>query len=341
MRVENIFLAGIGTHVPDRVTAEEAVRRGWYDAADRDEARLISVAVADDTPAPDMAVYAAREALKRSEHDAEDIDALYHSAVHYQGPDVWSAPHYVLRNTVDRPVSAIEVRHGCLGMVASMELGAAALTAVPERTAVLLTTGDNFNTPVVDRWRASKLFVLADGGAAAVLSTRGGFARLLAVGGMSNPGMEELHRGGEVLFPPGITVGRPLDLEARREFWRLQWAKGIVPPMGDLGELVASAVDKTLREAGLTMADITKVANVGLNWEVFRDAFLDPLGIDETRGTWEFNRRMGHAGPVDHIAGLEHLWTTGQVGPGDHVLMLGATPGFEAACAVLEIVAAP
>lgn len=341
MRVQNVYLAGVGTYLPERVTTADAVARGWYDSADREESQLLSVTVGDETPAPDMAVFAAREALKRSEHDAEEIDALYHSSVHYQGPDVWSAPHYILRHTCDRPVSAVEIRHGCLGIVASIEMGAAALMAEPERNAVLLTTADNFNTPVVDRWRTSKLFVLADGGAAAVLSTRTGFARLLAVGGLSNPEMEEMHRGGEELFPPGITVGKPLDLEARRIYWREQWAKGIAPPMGHLGELVASAVDKVLGEAGMTLDDVTRIANVGLNWEPFKDAFLDPLGVEVSRCSWEFNRRMGHAGPVDHIAALEHLWITGEVGPGDRVLMLGATPGFEASCAVLEIVTAP
>lgn len=67
MRVDNVFLAGIGTFVPERVTIDEAVERGWYDAALRESSGMISVAVGGDTPAPDMAVSAARDAMKRSD----------------------------------------------------------------------------------------------------------------------------------------------------------------------------------------------------------------------------------------------------------------------------------
>ncbi|GCE02299.1 ketoacyl-ACP synthase III family protein [Embleya hyalina] len=337
MRFDGIHLAGIGTHLPDRVSTEDAVAAGRYPAAERESSGLLSIGDAGDLPAPDMAIRAANAALKQADHEAAEICKLFHSTVHYQGPDVWSAPHYIVRNTVDRPISAIEVRHGCLGIIESLELGANHLLADPSRTAVLLTTSDNFNTPTVDRWTVSKLFVLADGAGAIVLSTRPGFARLVATGARSIPRMEELHRGGEQMFPPGITRGEPLDLERRRTYWARQWAAGSPPPMGHLGDLVAEVVRETVAEAELTMDDITRVAHVSFAQDALRDTFLDPIGIDEARGTWEFVRRTGHAGPSDHVAGLEHLWTTGAVRTGDHVLLLGGTPGFEVACAIVRI----
>ncbi|MFI1510530.1 hypothetical protein [Streptomyces sp. NPDC020597] len=231
MKVDNVYLAGIGTCIPERVTIDEAVERGWYDAALRESAGMISVAVAGDTPAPDMAVSAARDALKHSRHDADDIDALIHTPVFHQGPDIWSAPHYILHHTVDRPVPALELRHGCLGMVTSLRFAANLLTADPRSTAVLVTAGDNFSTPNVDRWSVSDNYVLGDGGSAVVVSKRPGFARLLSVGSVSIPEAELLHRGGDPLFPPSVTLGKPLDLDARVAHLREQWAKGVVPPL--------------------------------------------------------------------------------------------------------------
>ncbi|MDV9169082.1 ketoacyl-ACP synthase III family protein [Streptomyces sp. W16] len=341
MRVDGLYLAGIATHVPERYDTERAVKEGLYDALDREDSGILSVPVAGDTPGPDLAVDAAREAVRRSGHAPDDFAAVLHSSVHFQGPDGWSAQHYVLRRTLDRPITAVEVRQGCLGMLAGLELAACRLSAVPDRTAVLLTTGDNFGTRLADRWRASRLFLLGDAGAAAVVSRRGGFARLLAVGSVSDPGMEELHRGGEVLFPPGPSVGRGLNLEQRREYWRQQWARGVSPPMGHFGDTIAETARRTLDEAGVAMDAIKRVAHLGFSRFPLQDMFLDSLGIDEARGTWEFTRTTGHLGAADPIAGLEHLWTTGQVVPGDHVMLIGAAPGMEAGCAVVEITASP
>ncbi|MFD7034083.1 ketoacyl-ACP synthase III family protein [Streptomyces sp. NPDC059917] len=340
-RVDDVFLAGIGTYLPDRVTTAEAVAKGWYDEETRAESGMLSVAVDPRTPAPDMAVAAAREALKRSEHAPDDFAALLHTPVHHQGPEIWSAPHYILHNTLDRPVPALEVRQGCIGMITSMRMAALWLNGSPDGDAVLITAGDNFSTPNIDRWRVSGHYLLGDGGSAAVLSRREGFARLLSVHSVSCPAAEVLHRGGEPLFPPGVTLGKRLDLEERSDHIRAQWAAGVAPPLFHLGDVVTEVTDRVLADAGLTMRDITRVAHSGVALEQIRNGFLDPLGIELERGTWEFNRRLGHSAGTDQIAGLEHLLTTGQVGPGDRVLLLAAAVGMEVAGAVVEILSAP
>jgi 3-oxoacyl-[acyl-carrier-protein] synthase-3 len=341
MRADEVYLAGVGVHLPPVVTTEHAVAEGLYDEADRVASGFRGVLVAGDLPAPDMAVGAARAALARAGLDAEAFGALVHSTTYHQGPDGWSAPHYVLRNTINRPISAVELRQGCVGMIAALELAVHRLTADRASDAVLLTTADNFSAPIVDRWRAAKLFLLADGGAAAVVSRRGGFAKVLSVAAYSNPGMEELHRGGEQLFPPGITRGVSLNFEQRSDHWREQWAKGVAPPMGHLGECVAGAADQALADAGIDMGKIARVCHVGFARGPLHAIYLDALGIDADRGTWELTSRTGHVGAADPFIGLEHLWRTGAVVPGDHVMLIANAPGMEAGCAVLEITEPP
>jgi 3-oxoacyl-[acyl-carrier-protein] synthase-3 len=341
MKVDNVFLAGIGTFLPERVTTAQAVTNGWYDEELRTESGMISVGVAGDMPAPDMAVAAAREALKRSEHAPDDFAALLHTPVYHQGPEIWSAPHYVLHQTLDRPVPALEIRQGCLGMITSMRIAAQWLNTAAEQDAVLVTAGDNFSTAHIDRWRVSSHYLLGDGGSAAALSRREGFARLRAVHSVSCPEAEVLHRGGEPLFPPSVTVGKRLDLEERSDYIRAQWAAGVAPPLFHLGDVVTEVVDRVLADCGLRLDDIAKVAHSAVAVEQIRNGFLDPLGLDERRGTWEFNRTLGHSAGTDQIAGLEHLLDSGQVGPGDHVLLLAAAVGMEVGAAVVEILAAP
>lgn len=341
MNVEDVYVAGLGTWLPERVTTAEAVENGWYDAEQRELSGMISVGVAGEVPAPDMAVAAARLALERSGHRPEEIMGLLHSPVHHQGPEGWSASHYILHNTVDQPVTAMEVRQGCLGMLSTFRLAAGLLAGRSRRAAFLLTAADNFGTPNVDRWRTSTHYLLSDGGSAVVLSRRGGFARLLAVETVSAPDAEILHRAGEPLFPPGVTVGRELDIESRARYWQEQWERGITPPTFHLGDLVAAAAKRTLDDAGLTVADIKRVAASGVIHPHVVHGILEPLGFTEEQSTWEFTRRLGHAGGTDQVAGLEHLLDRGEVGPGDRVLLVSVTVGMEAGCAVVEIEGTP
>ncbi|WP_405922675.1 ketoacyl-ACP synthase III family protein [Streptomyces sp. NBC_00035] len=341
MKVNGIHIAGIGTADVASVETDEAVANGWYEAAERERSGLLAVTVAGQTPAPDLAVEAARQALNGCGHDATDFAALFHTNVHPQGPDGWSAQHYINRNTINQPVPSIEIRNGCAGFFSALHLAVCFLSTTPDSTAALLTSADNFGTPAVDRWRASKLFVLADGGGAMVLSKRRGFARLLAVGAASNPELEERHRSGERLFPPGLTVGAGLNFQERTEHFQRRAAAGLVTLAGDFGATLIDTVEETLKDAGVTTGDIATVIHDGYARDAVNVMYLEPLGFEEEYGIWEFTRRSGHAGPLDQIRGLAYAWQSGRAGVGDKVLMVSDAPGMEAACAVLEITEAP
>lgn len=341
MKVDGIHLSGIATAATSVVPTSEAVDRGWWDAQERDRSGLLSISVAGSTPAPELAVEAAKSAMRHSGHDADEISAVIHTDVHPQGPDGWSAPHYINHHTVNQPVTSIEVRNGCVGFFSALNLAVCYLAAAPERTAALLTAADNFGTPAVDRWHASHQYVLADGGGAVVLSKRPGFARVVAVGAVSDPELELKHRSGEPLFPPGITAGDRLDFRSRMAHFREQTLLGAVPPLGDFGSILVDAAELTLKDAGITVDDIVCVVHDGFTHDGITTMLLDPLGIELDRGIWEFTRRMGHAGPLDMIRGVEHVWREGRAGVGDRVLLVGCAPGMEAACVVLEITAAP
>ncbi|GAA4004532.1 ketoacyl-ACP synthase III family protein [Allokutzneria multivorans] len=335
MRTESLFLAGIGSYLPPRVTTDHAVAQGWYDATEREFGEMEAVTVSPDEPAPDMAIAAARKALENL--DPDEFGVLLHSSTHPQGPEGWSAAHYVLLNTLNRPIPAMELRQGCLGMLAGVEAAAHRLIADPAHDTALITTADNFSTPIVDRWRASKLFVLADGASSVAVSRRTGFAKVHAIGSLSNPRMEILHRAGENLFPPGATIGRGLNFHERSERVREQWAAGEAPPILHFGEQVAEIVERTLKEAGITFDQVSRVCHPGYSRGALDAIFLDSLDIDDERGIWDYTKTVGHTGAADLFLGLEDLWRNGKVRTGEFVLLVGATTGMEAGCAVVEI----
>ena len=71
------------------------------------------------------------------------------------------------------------------------------------------------------------------------------------------------------------------------------------------------------------------------------DAGMATLGLPMSMSTWSFGRTVGHLAASDQVVSLEHLLTSGELGPGDRLLMLGVGPGITLSCAVIEIISSP
>lgn len=337
MRTPDLFVAGLGTYLPDPVDVGTAVEKGWCGEETR-QAGWLAARIAGDLPAPTMAAAAGRRALAGSGHDPADVDLLVHASTHHQGPDGWCPPQYVQLHTVGGHGTAIGLSPNCNGMMTALELAANHLAADRSRTAALLCTADNFGTALFDRWRAHRAAVFSDVGSALLLSRRGGFATLLAVGSTSRPELEELSRGTEALFPPSCTVGRPLDFESRFASYQgelLQLAAKLMPEL--FGDLLA----RTVAEADIGLPEVTRVCHQFAADEATMTMAFEPLGIPPEKGLLQLGRENGRTGASDQILCLVDLLATGAVGPGDHVLLIGSGPGLVATCAVLRVEAIP
>ncbi|MGW3767086.1 ketoacyl-ACP synthase III family protein [Actinomadura verrucosospora] len=341
MRCDGLFLAGLAHRIPEAVDVDGAVDGGRYDADDRRADGYASVAVAAGEAPPEMAAAAARRALERSGIPPSAVALLLHASAWFQGVDYWPAASYVHREVLGddgRHAPALDVQQMCAGALGALELAASYLAADASRASALVTTADRFTDPGFDRWRGDvRGIVYGDGAAAAVLA-REGFARLLAVSTVVDTALEGMYRGDE---PFASAPGRPVDVRARRSAFAAH-ARALV---GSLAERTASglteAVGRTLDEAGLKIADISRFAfpNVGLH--VLRTRYAEPLSLDVERTTWDWGRRTGHVGAADQLTGLTDLVESGRVGPGDRVLLVGIGAGFAWTCAAVEIVERP
>jgi 3-oxoacyl-[acyl-carrier-protein] synthase III len=340
VRVDGLYLSGVGAQVPPPMPARVAVELGLYDRAAFERDGWTGAAVAGDTPAPDLAVAAARRALARS--GPVEVALVLHACFLHQGPDAWPAAHYVQRHTVGGSAPAMEIRQGCNGMLGAIELAAAHLTATGA-DAALVTGADNFGAPLVDRWsyatgaRTNRGSILGDAGTAVVLSRRPATAQLLAVGSASLPDLEEMYRGGHPLFPPAVTIGGTLDLGARIAHFADREPEAFAQAKKSLAETRTLLAHRVLAEAGAEPHQITRATHVFSGGERYVRSVLEPLGIDPGRGMLDFGRTVGHLGVSDHIAALDHLLSTRAVTTGDHVLMLANGAGLALSCAVLRI----
>jgi 3-oxoacyl-[acyl-carrier-protein] synthase III len=340
LKTPDVLISGLGTFLPDRVPIGWAVERGLIDPAAAADYGITSVTVAGELAAPEMAVRASRQALERAGQDAESLSLLLYVSVWYQGPHGWCPQYYVQRHTGAAQATAAEIRQGCMGMFSALELAASHLMASPDHEAALVTSADNFTSPLLERWRFSPHFVMGDAGCAVVLSTRKGFARLKSVNAVTLPEYEAMHRGPEPLYPPGATLPGKLDFGNNKH----RWLDGPDrDPAGPL-KLVAAQdelISRTLDESAITLADVSRVAYANGSRERVEGRAMVPLGLPMSRSTWEQGRTVGHIGAGDQVVALEQLLGSGSLGPGDHLLMLGVGPGLNIACAVVEVLETP
>ena len=338
MKVTNVYLSGLGVLQPPVADAGHAARRGEYSPAAYLENRLTGACIAGDISPPEMAVRAARQALSRAAADPARIGMVLHATIRDQGPEGWLPATYIQREIAGTPAPAFEIRLGCNGVFAAMEVAAGHLAAAADRT-VLVTAAENLGTPLIDRWNASPGFILGDAASALLLDGGGGFARLRAVGSAAVPELEPLYRGGEPLWPPPPAEGRKVDLRERAEYFRDN-----VMSLAAADELRIRArldlIERTLDEADRKLVDMTRVVAGNSAAYMVQHDLLEPLGITMERTTWQFGRGIGHTGASDQFLSLNHLLVTGQLAAGDHLLLFGGAPATMS-CAVLEILDVP
>lgn len=340
MRWDGIYLAGVGTCLPDEeYTAEQAVADGVYDGAAAAANGIRAVRVAsDDQPGPVLAAAAGKEALERSGHDPRDIDLVLHCYVAHQGRDMWSPASYVQRETGTVSSGAIEVRQGSNGVFAALELAASYLVSRPQAQAVLITAGDAFRLPFIDRWKSDDQTVFGDGAVAAVVSKRGGFARLVSTASVTEPRLEPVYRGGGGWSLAPFEQGKPVNLTERKDDWLMRHEDAYDHALKLIGEGSAKALTDALGDAEMTLADADWAVHATLIRPLVEWGFHQTLGLDPAKTTYDWGLDYGHMGTCDQLAGIHHLLETGRPKPGDRLVTWAAGIGFMWTVAVLEFV---
>ncbi|MFL1902968.1 ketoacyl-ACP synthase III family protein [Streptomyces tauricus] len=365
----DIRIAGCAVWLPPRTPVADAVAAGLCDEALATTTGMLSVAVARDEPAPEMAARAARTALERSGFGrpgsdgasgadgvsssgaasgaagpgSGDVSLILHASFFYQGHDLWAPASYVQRTAVGNQCPAIEVGQVSNGGMAGLGLAVDHLRAGPAAgepdRRVLLTTGDAFRPPGFDRWRSDSGTFYGDGGTALVLSSREGFARIRGLATVSVPELEGMHRGDDPFGHAPFSHRPVVDLDAcKKDFLATHRVPQVIAASGAAQD---AAVERALAAAGVTLADVDRFVLPHLGRKRLRAGHLARFGIAEERTTWEWSRGIGHLGAGDQIAGFDHLVGSGSLGAGDLVVWMSVGAGFTYSCAVVEMLERP
>ncbi|MDH6120750.1 3-oxoacyl-[acyl-carrier-protein] synthase-3 [Kitasatospora sp. GAS204A] len=333
MRHESIYLAGHGSSLPAPSAVAAAVEQGLLDARTARQTEALAVTVSDGTSGPEFAVAAARAALAGAPQ--VKVDLLLHASVYYQGHDLWAPASYLQRELLAEPCPAIEVRQLSNGGMAALQLAAGYLAGSAELDGALLTAGDRFCPPGFDRWTGDPGTLYADGGAALLLSRRGGFARLRSVVTVSDPELEGMHRGDDPFGAAPFEQRPVIDLERAKQAYFARVSTSFCVGRVSAGQ--RAAIKTALAEAETELAEIDWFVLPHLGRRRLTATFFDPFGIDPSRSTWQWSRSVGHLGAADQFAGLDRLRTSGALRPGQRCLLAGIGAGFSWSCAVVEL----
>lgn len=331
----DVYLTGTGLWLPRLHPVSEAVERGLYGRHQLAETQLESVAISAEVHPPDMAVRAARLALAAVGDPVRDISLTLHASLTYQGMEMWPAAAYVHQAAVGNSAPALDVQQMSSGGVAALILAEEYLRARPARRAALITTGDRFHGPRMNRWSLELGLVVGDGGTAVVLSRDPGFATIVASAALGDYGLEPSYRD----RPFGDLAARDdvISLADReRSYLRTVPLDAVIER---INAGIAQVVKNALDDAGLAAADIDRWLFPHVGEHNLKKMYLEPLGLpmDLDRTAWSLARTVGHLGAGDQFAALHHLRQTGALSTGDHCALLAVGAGFSYNCVILRI----
>ncbi|SFL84587.1 ketoacyl-ACP synthase III family protein [Streptomyces pini] len=343
MRWNDLYIAGVGSYLPEQVeTADEAIAAGRYTSKKKavNGYRAVRVAAPGEI-GPMMAAKAGRQAVERSGHDPEEFGLVLHSYLGHPGLDMWTPASYVQRETVGGSGPAYEIKQGCNGMLAALELGGSFVTGRPDVTAALVTAGDAFRMPYIDRWGTDEQTVEGDGAAAFVLSSRGGFARVRSTFSIGDSSLESMGRSGaawtDVPFPGGETIR----VSARKRDYLLAEDLELDGAIEKIAGNVKYSLEHALKEAEVESADIRFFLHQHIAESIATHAIYGLLGVDRATSTFDWGLDLGMVGTADPVLGLDHVIATRSPRPGDIAVLQGAGAGYVWSVAVLEFLETP
>jgi 3-oxoacyl-[acyl-carrier-protein] synthase-3 len=339
VKTKELYIKALGTYLPENMTDIKEARKNKpgteseEDFFDDDE--YVSISIAGDTPAVDMSVRAARDALNVAE---EPVQILFHAPMVQQGPQGWSSAGYILRELGFSNLGGFDIVQGGNSVLGALEIASGWLAVTPDARNALVTTALNAGSAEFNRWHsAGTSIVLGDGAAAMVLGKGGGIARVEAVNSLMFPELEGVHRGTLPLFEKDLGVRRQVDLSVRVREFALTGGLGPMDLLTQITNMNTEVVQRSLKDAQLKEGDIARVIHPHVGPAMIDLSVMRPLGLPLSRSTWDYGRTVGHVGSCDYLLSLSYLLNTGQLSAGDHVLLIGSAPGFNVASAILTI----
>lgn len=261
-----------------------------------------------------------------------DVDWLIHCGSGYQGSMGWPVHHHIQHGVIGNHGNAVEVRQYCAGGLTSW-LVADRLAA--SGNAVICTGADNWSWD--DRCAASRSVggePFSDVAHAAVLSTRGGFAKILGTGTASCPEQAQPWRTQEAFWEHATMA------DFRATLVRVAGSRTSGSARESFDMLVHAAMT-ALKDAQISPQYVTHfVPHSSRTGEPYR-SLAKAIDLPWEDSLHQNNLDNGYLGVSTQPAGLLQLAATGSLGADSIVLLLAAEYQLSATAIVLRVTRPP
>ncbi|MBW1659330.1 MAG: hypothetical protein JRJ48_02385 [Deltaproteobacteria bacterium] len=326
-------LAGFGFYLPEKeVSVHELAERAGIPkiVADFAGARTVREAAEDELPS-EMAIKAAREALRDAGMDAEQIDLIIYCGA--------GLPDYIIPQTSGKIQHAIgaarafafDLVQGCSGMLSALQVAKGYIALNEGIDTVLLVSGDKWSQ--FTRHHAADSVFFGDGGGAVIVQRGCPDFQLLCFNIITNGEYYDLWR----IETGGIK--HPITEEALAQglhYYDCYDKKRAHGPFKDLYvPTIVRGVRGALEKCGLTSDDVAYFDMVNANLKVL-EIVAENLGIPREQTSAEVLERFGHFGAFDIFFNLQQALSGDKIKKGDIIVMQSTGVGFTWACGILR-----
>ncbi len=285
-----------------------------------------------DQPPAEMAVQVGQAVITAAALPLSDVEWVIHCGSGYQGSMGWPVHHHIQHGLIGSHGNALEVRQYCAGGLTSWLI---ADRLIGSGDAVICTGADNWSWD--DRFATSRSAggeAFSDAAHGAVLSARGGFAKILGTGTASCPEQSQLWRTREAYWEQttGTDFRAALVLAARSR------TPGAVR---DWFDMLVHAATKALKDAQISPQYVTHfVPHSSRSGEPYR-SLARAIDLPWAESVHQNNLDHGYLGVSTQAAGLVHLAKTGSLRADSIVLLLATEYQVSATAIVLAITRPP
>lgn len=324
----------------ERQSTADAVRLGLIEPEAAEELGHSQLPVATES-APELAVAAARQALRSADLEPHDLGLLLHAWIHYQGHDLWSPAHYIADQLRATDATPIGIQQVCNGGAASVELAVARLLAEPTLGHALITTADRFAAPGFDRWSGDYGIGYGDGATALILhdpELRPADLLLHAIATVAAPQLERMHRGDDPFGPAARTLTEQVDIRRTKKAYLA--ANGLEGFTKESSASLRRVVESCLSAAGMEPTDprLRYVVPPRLGRKTLDLAYAPTLTQVTGAELLRMGEDTGHLGAGDAAACLAQLHREKLLGADEYALVVSAGAGFTWSCMLVGAV---
>lgn len=317
----DVYFDGLATCLPidDDVEATWDVEPAEI-AKGRGPAKL---RVASAASAMDMSAKAARKSVQTSSAAARNISHLMHATTFHQGQDLAPVASYIASEAGLSHASAFEIKQMSNGLAAAVEI-AVCLLAGARADAVLVSAGERYCRPGIDRWRTDPGTPYGDGAAAMTISREPGPYKLLSVALAADNSLEGMHRSNEL---SDQSPGSAFPISFSRSKDRFMSGRDMSSVVKAVMEGQQEAVEDACRRAKVTRDDIKHFALPHFGKRRLWSAFAEGLGVPAD-SIDAVPSPVGHLGAADQIVGLARLMHSPTIRTGDLVCVITVGAGY-------------